>query len=234
MVRAFANVWGLRVIDVPRYSASITASISTIDAPITYLCSPNNPTGEILALPLIEAVAKAVSGIVIVDEAYIDFGGDSAVPLLEFCDNLVITRTFSKAFGLAGLRVGYGIASPEHVRRIESARGPYKVTSVAERTVIEVLANDIAWVRDVARTTCEIRARLNRELETIGLRPLVSAANFVLIPVRDASAVSDGLRERGIAVRAFADLASIGDAIRVTVGPWPLMTRFVKALSEVS
>jgi histidinol-phosphate aminotransferase len=233
MVRAFANVSGLRVLDVSRYSASIVTSISTIDAPVTYLCSPNNPTGETLDLEMIEAVARGVSGIVIVDEAYIDFGGESAIPLLSSCDNLVITRTFSKAFGLAGLRVGYGVANPGVVKRIEAARGPYKVTSVAERIAIEVLANDIDWVRNSARTACSTREQFTRELEEIGISPIKSQANFVLIPVKDASAVSDDLRERGIAVRSFSNLESIGDAIRVTVGPPTQMRRFIQSFAEV-
>jgi histidinol-phosphate aminotransferase len=233
MVRAFANVSGLRVIDVSRYSASLITSISTIDAPITYLCSPNNPTGETLDLEMIETVAREVSGIVIVDEAYIDFGGESALPLLATCDNLVITRTFSKAFGLAGLRVGYGIGAPALIKRIEAARGPYKVTSVAERVAIEVLDNDIDWVRNTARTARIAREEFTRELEEIGASPIKSQANFVLIPVKHASVVSDDLRDRGIAVRSFSSLESIGDAIRVTVGPRPEMTRFIEALAEV-
>jgi len=233
MVRAFANVSGLRVLDVSRYSASVISSIATIDAKVTYLCSPNNPTGETLDLEMIEAVAREVSGIVIVDEAYIEFGGESAIPLLARCDNLVITRTFSKAFGLAGLRIGYGVASPGVVERIEAARGPYKVTSVAERVAIEVLVNDIDWVRSTARTACNIREQFTRDLEEIGVSPIKSQANFVLIPVKDALAVSDELRGRGIAVRSFSNLESIGDAIRVTVGPQAVMTRFVEALAEV-
>jgi histidinol-phosphate aminotransferase len=233
MVRAFANVSGLRVLDVSRYSASLITSISTIDAPITYLCSPNNPTGETLDLEMIEAVAREVSGIVIVDEAYIDFGGESAIPLLATCDNLVITRTFSKAFGLAGLRVGYGIAAPALVKRIEAARGPYKVTSVAERVAIEVLANDIDWIRSTARIASSTREQFTRDLEEIGVSPIKSQANFVLIPVKDASVISDDLRERGIAVRSFSNLESIGDAIRVTVGPLTQMTRLVQVFAEV-
>ena len=233
MVRAFANVSGLRVLDVSRYSASVISSITSLDAPVTYLCSPNNPTGETLELAMIEAVAREVRGIVIVDEAYIEFGGESAIPLLASCENLVITRTFSKAFGLAGLRIGYGIANPGVIKRIEAARGPYKVTSVAERVAIEVLANDIDWVRNTARTVCITREEVTQELEEIGVRPIRSQANFVLIPVKDAWAVSDDLRERGIAVRSFSNLESIGDAIRVTVGPRPVMARFVAALAEV-
>ena len=95
-------------------------------AKIIYLCSPNNPTGRVLSRAFVEQVVRSASGLVIVDEAYAEFAESSVVDLVSRYENLIVTRTFSKAFGLAGLRIGYGVATPAIAREVEKVRGPYK------------------------------------------------------------------------------------------------------------
>lgn len=203
-------------------------------AQIIYLCSPNNPTGTVLQLREIERVAKQAEGIVIVDQAYLEFGGDDAVQLAMSLPHVIVTRTLSKAFGLAGCRVGFGIASPELVERIEGARGPYKVTALSEAAAIAVLDNDRAWVSDRVEECKANRARFIAELDSIGFDTMPSQANFVLIPVSDATAIAAQLADRGIAVRALEELRTIGDAIRISIGPWKLMEQCLVALRGVS
>jgi histidinol-phosphate aminotransferase len=147
---------------------------------------------------------------------------------------VLVTRTLSKAFGLAGLRIGYGIGSPELVGEIMKARGPYKVNALGERVAIAALENDQRWVADRISDVVENRARFRRQLALLGITSLQSAANFVLIPVEDCAAVSEQLRRQGIGVRALPALPGIGDAVRVGIGPWEMMERCLDALGTVA
>jgi histidinol-phosphate aminotransferase len=231
MIPVFATVSGLAVKSVDR--ARLVDEMASVDAQIIYLCTPNNPTGEVLSLETIEEITSNAKGLVIVDEAYFEFGGTSCVNMLSRFENLLITRTFSKALGLAGFRIGYGIGSPAIVSRIEGARGPYKVSAISEVVGAEVLENDLEWVADKAQETVANRNRFARALNSLDLTPIESGANFLLIPVEDARKIESGLRDRSIAVRAFERLNGIGDALRVTVGPWPVMEEFLEALAGV-
>ncbi|TMQ69281.1 MAG: histidinol-phosphate aminotransferase family protein [Candidatus Eisenbacteria bacterium] len=201
-------------------------------APVIYLCSPNNPTGTAASGEAIARVLGGASGVVLMDEAYADFAAANVLGEATRRENLLVVRTLSKAFGLAGMRVGYGVGAPALIARVETARGPYKVGAAAERAATGVLTEDLEWVRERARLAVGDRARLIAALTVAGLRPLPSAANFVLVPVADAEACARRMLEAGVAVRAFAGLSGIGDAVRITVGPEPCGTRAVAALEE--
>lgn len=233
MIPYFARTNGLRIVSVPFDSAfGISAEdVLAVGAPIIYLCSPNNPTGTTLARSFIEAVVDGASGVVIIDQAYVDFGGDCLIPL-TVSGRVLVVRTMSKAFGLAGLRIGYGVGSPEIVAAVEKARGPYKVNAVAEAAALAALAEDTDWVKGRIREAIENRARFTLELESLGYAPIPSAANFVLVPVRDCAEDVKRLRRAGIAVRAFTNLAGIGDALRISIGPWKMMRQCLDALGS--
>ena len=233
MMRSFASIGGLRIAPVRLAEPDLPSAFQASGARITYLCSPNNPTGGTLNPRVMESIVANAAGLVIIDEAYIDFGGVASIGLLERYENVIITRTMSKAFGLAGFRVGYGLGSRDVIDRVEAARGPYKVSAMSEWVAVEVLANDTDWVRERAAEVMENRVRLARELSTLGFPPLESSANFVLVPVRDAARIETAMRARSVAVRAFAGLAGIGDAVRITVGPWWAMQRCLDSLREV-
>jgi histidinol-phosphate/aromatic aminotransferase/cobyric acid decarboxylase-like protein len=155
-------------------------------------------------------------------------------------DRLLVLRTFSKAYGLAGLRVGFAAGPPDVIAEVEKSRGPYKVGNLAERAALAALEDRAGWVPDVVRAVRENRARLVRELEARGFEPLPSDANFVLLPLpprwkgHDAQETSQRLRARQVAVRPFPALPGIGEAFRVTIGPWPLLERFLAALDDVA
>lgn len=196
---------------------------------ILYLCSPNNPTGSLVAREWIERAIGETAGVVFIDEAYAEFAGVSSVDLVASSNRVLIIRTMSKAFGLAGLRIGYAIGQPALVREVEKSRGPYKLNALAERMAIAALRHDRGWVDEHVALAVHVRDRLTRELRTLGLAPLESHANFVCVPVAQCVAVGNALRARGVAVRPFPALPHIGDAVRVSVGPWRMLERFLEA-----
>lgn len=229
MIRAFAALNGLSVSGISTDKEDLAAAFVETDARLIYLCSPNNPTGGVISPDVAEAIVAGSNGIVIIDEAYIDFGGVPSVRLFERYDNVLVTRTFSKAFGLAGFRVGYGVGAPELIRQVECARGPYKVSAFSERVAIDALENDTEWVAQRVAEAVANRERLSRELAALENPALTSGANFVLVPVGNAERVEAFMRDAGVAVRRFDRLPGIGDAVRITVGPWPLMEKCLDA-----
>jgi histidinol-phosphate aminotransferase len=233
MIPVFARANGLSPVSIP-LTRSLEADVDAmleIGARIIYLCSPNNPTSGALPRRIVEEIVANARGLVIIDQAYVEFGGDSYIDLASSGRPVLITRTMSKAFGLAGLRVGYGIGSPELIAEVLKARGPYKVNALAERAAIAALESDRAWVAARIGDVVANRFRFRTELAKRGIVSLESSANFVLIPVGDCAAVSRRLERAGIRVRALPALAGIGDAIRIAIGPWDMMQRCLDALA---
>ncbi|MFO0547458.1 MAG: histidinol dehydrogenase [Polyangiaceae bacterium] len=202
------------------------------DAGIIYVCTPNNPTGTIASTRALERMLERARGLVIVDEAYVDYGGASALPMVLASERAVVVRTFSKAYGLAGMRVGYAVGAPSVVAHLEKVRGPYKVGGLAERMAVRVLSDETEWVRANITEVLAARTRFVEWLTERGLAPIPSHANFVLLPISRAAERAARLRERGIAVRAFPALSHFGDALRISVGPWDVMERTLAAFAE--
>lgn len=236
MIPIFAQMNALRYQGFPERNVlpmpqpDITAMVQAHPR-ITYLCSPNNPTGALIARDAIEQAVRETTGVVFIDEAYAEFAGVSSVDLTQLSDRVLIIRTLSKAFGLAGLRVGYAIGQPALVNEVEKSRGPYKLNALAERAAVAALRDDAPWVAEHAQLAVTIREQFADALRAMGLSPLPSAANFVCVPVANAVAVGQALRARGVAARPFVSLPHVGDALRVSIGPWPLMQRFLSALA---
>lgn len=199
-------------------------------ARVTYVCSPNNPTGIALSNSDVARLVEHAAGIVVLDEAYAEFARDGWIAEAPRHPRLIVTRTMSKAFGLAGLRIGYAAAAASTTTQIEKARGPYMVSGIAERVALAALSNDLEWVRTHIAAAKEIRARFRAELSAAGIPSLPSEANFVLVPVADAVAVAAHMRGAGVAVRPFPRLCGIGEGVRITVAPWPMMDTALRAL----
>lgn len=199
---------------------------------LTYLCSPNNPTGNALSRAAVQRVIDGSQGVVVIDEAYAEFADHSHASTAPATAGLLVSRTFSKAFGLAGLRIGYAVGAPELVAEVEKSRGPYKVSSTAERAAITAMSDDLQWVMDKVAEAREMRTRLAAALQGMGLAPIPSASNFVLVPVSDAPHTATRMRQLGVAVRPFAGLAVVGDALRISVAPWPVLEEVLDALHE--
>ncbi len=144
-----------------------------------------------------------------------------------------MSRTLSKAFGLAGMRIGYAVAAPSTVSEVEKARGPYKVGRLAGAAGAAALADEEGWVTRTVAECVANRTRAEEMLAARGLGPLPSSANFILFRAPSGDAIRDALavRAKGVAVRPFpGDMPDGADALRLTVAPWPLMARFFEAL----
>jgi histidinol-phosphate aminotransferase len=237
MVPVFSRINSVVPVAVPLaadFSMDADALLAT-NARIIYLCSPNNPTGTATSAETIRKVIANARGLVLIDEAYAEFSGSPGLlaeaPSLE---RVVVCRTLSKAYGLAGLRVGYGVGSPKIIEAIEKSRGPFKLNMMAERAAVRALTTDANWVAERAKDAVASRDRLAGELRSMGFSPLPSATNFLLVPTPRAFAVANALRAGGIAIRAFAALPGIGDAFRITAAPWPVMERALSALRAVA
>jgi histidinol-phosphate aminotransferase len=179
-------------------------------------------------------VCREARGVVLIDEAYVDFADDDLLGTVLASGNAVVLRTFSKAFGLAGLRLGYAVGPVEVIAEIEKSRGPYNVSGAAEAAALAVLGRDQSWVRECVAQVRRNRDRLAAELQARGARVWPSAANFVLVSVPGLAAEwNRALRGAGVAVRPFAALPHAGEALRVTAGPWPMLQRFLDAFDEI-
>jgi histidinol-phosphate aminotransferase len=243
MVPQFARLNGLTPIPVSLTSSGdidVTALLRT-QARIIYVCSPNNPTGTVTSCARVAALAESTSATVIVDEAYAEFARESLLDLALTRPNVVVVRTMSKAFGLAGLRVGYAVANPGLAREIETVRGPYKVNALALAAATAALEEDLGWMRTHASLVRDLRTRFAAALCERGLTPLPSAANFVFVPLASADRIAVAMRAvDAVAVRAFTGLcrfneelaASDGAALRITIGPWDELERALVALDR--
>lgn len=169
-------------------------------ADVCWLCNPNNPTGEKVPPELVRDIAQALpETLFVVDEAYVEYGGDSVVPLVPELPNLVVLRTLSKAFGLAGLRVGYAVAQPEVAAALTARRGPAPITIPSARIAAAALRSPRT---DVGQTVAE-RDRIRAALLGAGRRVPESFANFVFVESADAAAEADALEAQGLLVRRF-------------------------------
>jgi histidinol-phosphate aminotransferase len=246
MIPVLARLNDLKPVSVPFADDFDIDAEQLVDAAadITYLCSPNNPTATAASRPAVEYVVRNATGIVILDEAYAEFAPETFEQLVRESDRLLVARTFSKAFGLAGLRVGFGVGAQALTRLVARARGPYKVNAMAElavRAALEPGASGRDWVAARARTVIEHRARLAAALVARGLNPLSSAANFLFVPTPDAVNIARELVARGILVRVVSgipDSPSVlagarGTALRIGVGPWDMMEALLTALDEI-
>lgn len=186
------------------------------------LANPNAPTGIGIPLPEIEAFVRENSGrVIVLDEAYMPFYGQSAVPLTKKYDNIVVVKTFSKGYSLAGMRCGYAVAQPallEGLSRSRDCFNSYPVDSVCQAVCAAAISDAEYYAAKTALVVSE-RARLTEELRALGFEVLPSAANFLFArrPGTSGRAVYEGLRSRGVLVRHFQK-PRIADFVRITVG----------------
>ena len=187
---------------------------------VMWLCSPNNPTGNLLAENEIEKLLQSFNGIVVVDEAYIDFAGrDSFAKKLSQHSNLVVLQTFSKAWGSAAIRLGMAFASKEIICVLNKIKYPYNVNILTQRQAL-ALMKEADKVADWVKTLKAERSRLVEELQKLSLVVCTypTDANFVLTKVKDAQATYNHLVSNGIIVRNRNSVTLCGNCLRITVG----------------
>jgi histidinol dehydrogenase len=233
MVPKFAVDAGLEARPVARGrsgAVDVERLVATHPA-LIYVASPDNPTG--VTMPREDVHRLLESGaIVVLDEAYAEFDGAGLVAEAAHTPRLLVVRTMSKAFGLAGLRVGYAVGAPELLGPIARLRPPYRVGRLSEALAVRALTRDPAWMRSRARRIVALRERMLDALEALGFALPRSRANFVLVPVPDAARALAALAAAGVRARAFPGLTTFGDAVRITIGPWRALERAIAALAE--
>ncbi len=201
-------------------------------ASVVIVCSPNNPTGTALAPDEIARLCRDTDALIVVDEAYHEFSGQSVVPLLPAHPNLVVLRTFSKAMAMAGLRVGYLLASPELVAEVNKARLPYNLNFFSQAAALAVL-DDPRVVQDAVARLVRARDALFTELAAMpGVHPCRSRANFILFALegRLPAEVFAALYAEGVLVRDVSATPRLHDCLRVSVGTEEENALFLDAL----
>ena len=230
---------GMRWVPVPRAAdftltpESVRAAIAEHDPDVVFLCSPNNPTGTAIGLDVIEAAAESARGIVLVDEAYAEFAHDrsqTALSLLERFPRLLVSRTLSKAFAFAGIRVGYLAAHPAVVDALRLVRLPYHLSAITQAAAVAALRHSDEMLSRVDALR-EQRDRIVDELAGMGLEPHPSDANFVLVGgIDDPPAMFRALLERGILVRDVG----LPRTLRITAGTRAETSAVLEALAALT
>ncbi|MCE1201507.1 MAG: histidinol-phosphate transaminase [Bacteroidia bacterium] len=202
------------------------------EAKLLFLCSPNNPTGNLINPEIVEAILKGFNGIVAIDEAYIDFSvGDTSIGLLDKYHNLIVLQTFSKAFGLAAVRVGLAFAAPAIIAAFDRIKLPYNLGDLSARAALRAIERKdkkAKQVQAIVRYRNALAAQLGR-LPCVD-KVFPSDANFLLVRFVDARTTFDHLIARGIIVRDRSGQPLLGGCLRISVGTAQENRKLIEAL----
>jgi histidinol-phosphate aminotransferase len=215
-----AEMGEVKVVEVPwgpSWSLPAQALIDT-GARAIFFANPNAPSGTAVSVADVQALAARFGGVLLVDEAYVDFAERDCLELVKSCPNLVISRTFSKGYSLAGLRFGYAVAAPAIIDAMAKVKDSYNCDALS-MTAATAALEDQAHARRGWQAVREERERLSAELARRGWTVIPSQANFILatVPGGDGGAVYARLKARGILVRYFAK-PGLSDKVRITIG----------------
>lgn len=217
-------------INLPELLSAIDTTVKAI-----FICSPNNPTGNSLKRSDIYKILDGFEGIVVVDEAYIDFSADSSLSKnLNDYGNLIVLQTLSKAWGAAGIRLGMAFASPEIIAVLNKIKYPYNVNQLTQEKALEILNNQ-SKMEEQLKAILEERTRLQQELNDLPLIMKIypTDANFILVRVDDANAVYAKLASDGIIVRNRNKVTLCANCLRITVGTPEEDDALLKALRKM-
>ncbi|WP_067216277.1 histidinol-phosphate transaminase [Marinomonas gallaica] len=238
--KVYANLYGITPDIVPLNDDFdvVPSDYENLDVSGIVITNPNAPTGKALPLADIEKVLQSNPDIVVlVDEAYVDFGAQSAVTLVGQYPNLMVVQTLSKSRALAGIRVGYAIAQPELIEGLERLKNSFNSYPVDRIALAGATAavEDTDYLEEICQKTVATREWTTIELEALGFQVLPSATNFVFVthPEREAESLYLGLKEQGILVRYFGNKPRIGDFLRITIGTDAEMAALVARLKEI-
>jgi len=186
-------------------------------SPLKFVVNPNSPTGALFDAAAVEAVARASTGVVVIDEAYVDFAPRSCLSLLEGNRNIVLLRTFSKSYALAGMRIGFAIAHPDLIASLDLVKDSYNLDRLAIVAAVAAIEDEDHHRKLVAEVIAN-RTELAADLAGLGFEVVPSATNFLFVkPPMPAASVASALRERKILVRHY-DREPIAGWLRITVG----------------
>lgn len=220
LYRTLTEMQPAKTVEIP-YSEEFRlplAELAAENGAVTFIASPNSPSGHSVPLADLRQLASQLSGVLVVDEAYVDFAEETALPLVKEFENVLIIRTLSKGYGLAGLRLGFGIAQPTLLEGLFKVKDSYNIDAIA--TLVGAAAmRDQAYKNACADQVKASRAQLSQELQRLGFRVWPSQTNFLLVqpPRNQAEAIAQGLKAQGILVRYFKQ-PGLDDKLRITVG----------------
>jgi len=233
LYRTLADIQGARFQTVP-FTADwqIPDPWPIADASLTFVANPNSPTGTVVSLAQLDRLAEQLNGPLIVDEAYVDFATQNALSLTSR-PNVIVTRTLSKSYALAGLRFGFAVGAPEVIRELYKVKDSYNCDALSLAGA-EAAILDQAYFNDTRARVIRTRTRLYEGLGKLGLEVVPSQANFVWcrVPGRSAKPVSEALKKQRILVR-YMTYEGFGDGLRITVGTDAEIDRLLEVLAEV-
>lgn len=202
------------------------------DAPLKFVVSPNSPLGAVVNLDLIEALCAASKGVVVLDEAYADFAPIDGRAILDRHENLLLVRSLSKSYGLAGLRLGFAIGSPALIEDIWAVKDILNLSRLQLAAGVAALSDRDYWRRGVDEVIAN-RARLGAALTDRGWKVQPSGANFIFaIPPTNAGDIYRRLLERHVLVRFWPERPMVGDGLRISIGTWEQCQALLDALDS--
>lgn len=228
-----AQLHGCKTIEIERDAKGSLEKLAEIDAALTIVCNPNAPTGDLLGADELAALAGRLTGVLLIDEAYVDFAENSAIRLVGDFDNVILLRSMSKGYSLAGMRFGFGIAGTRLVEGLQKVRDSYPVDAAATVAATAAIKDQTYLNTNVEKVKAE-RSRLTERLRGLDFEVPDSQANFILACCveKDAKGVYDALVKRNIFVRYFA-LPGLDDKLRITVGMPEQNDQLLDALKEI-
>jgi len=211
----------------------IPETFSDASAKFVILANPNSPSGTLIPSEAVKKLAEAVTGVLVIDEAYADFARENCMDLAKELDNVIVLRSFSKSFSLAGIRLGLAFSTPEIIRQLMKVKDSYNVNRLSMQAGTEAL-KDYEWMRKNVSAIISTREKLINGLEDLGLDPLPSESNFVFVkcPGEQAANLYRLLKERNILVRYF-DRERTREYLRITVGTEEQVQELLSEISDI-
>lgn len=228
-----ADLHGVKVKPVPWEDGWTlpVAALASSGARVLFITNPNAPSGTLVPTTSLRRLASEFAGLILIDEAYVEFADESALPLLGECPNVVLSRTLSKSYSLAGLRFGYALAAAQVVTELAKVKDSYNCDAIAIAAATAAL-QDQAYARGVWAKVKSERARMTTELMARGYDVIPSQTNFLFArpPAGNGREVYERLKQKGILVRHF-DKPGLGERVRITIGTPEENTELLAALS---
>ena len=228
-----AQIQGCQAIEIPRVADGSLDELARINAPLTIVCNPNAPTGQMLSIESLARLAQKLTGVLLIDEAYVDFAEDNAIRLTNDFDNVIILRSMSKGYSLAGLRFGFGVGQKTLIDGLMKIKDSYNADVVALAAATAAISDQTHMKSNVEKIKSE-RDRLTQQLRLMGFDVPDSQTNFILAQYRqkDAEDIHEKLKQQNIYIRYFA-LPGLGDKLRITVGTPEQNDKLLAALKEI-
>jgi histidinol-phosphate aminotransferase len=229
-----AKLQNCKAIEVPFDSEfNLPAKLASTGAALTIVCNPNAPNGSSVSVNELASLADELSGILLLDEAYVDFAENNCIEMIKDFDNVIILRSMSKGYSLAGIRLGYAIAQPGLIAGLMKVKDSYNVDTVAVAAATAAIKDQEYFKENIEKVKAE-RGRLAAELRALKFEVPGSYANFILARSKNckASEIYDKLVQRNIYVRYF-DLPGLKEKLRITVGKEEQNDKLILALKEI-